>query len=41
MPTSVLFAALGVAALIGLLSAIVPATAAARRNIVDVIRAVA
>jgi putative ABC transport system permease protein len=41
IPTSVLFAALGVAALIGLLSAIVPATAAARRNIVDVIRAVA
>src|ERR1700730_4629141 len=41
MPASVLFAALGAAALIGLLSAIVPATAAARRNIVDVIRAVA
>lgn len=41
MPTPVLFAALGAAALIGLLSALVPAAAAARRNIVDVIRAVA
>jgi putative ABC transport system permease protein len=41
MPGSVLFAALGAAALIGLLSAIVPAAAAARRNIVDAIRAVA
>jgi putative ABC transport system permease protein len=41
MPTPVLFAALGAAALIGLLSAIVPAAAAARRNIVDTIRAVA
>ena len=40
MPTPVLFAALGAAALIGLLSALVPAAAAARRNIVDVIRAV-
>jgi putative ABC transport system permease protein len=41
MPAPVLFAALGAAALIGLLSAIVPAAAAARRNIVDTIRAVA
>jgi putative ABC transport system permease protein len=41
MPASVLFAALGAAALIGLLSALVPAAAAARRNIVDAIRAVA
>jgi putative ABC transport system permease protein len=41
MPAWVLFAALGAAALIGVLSAIVPASAAARRNIVDVIRAVA
>ena len=41
MPTSTLFAALGAAALIGLLSALVPAAAAARRNIVDAIRAVA
>jgi len=41
MPVWVLFAALGAAALIGVLSAIVPATTAARRNIVDVIRAVA
>jgi putative ABC transport system permease protein len=41
MPASVLFAALGAAALIGLLSAIVPAAAAARRNIIDAIRAVA
>jgi len=41
MPASTLFAALGAAALIGLLSALVPAAAAARRNIVDTIRAVA
>jgi putative ABC transport system permease protein len=41
MPASTLFAALGAAALIGLLSALVPAVAAARRNIVDTIRAVA
>ena len=41
MPASVLFATLVVAALIGLLSAMVPATAAARRNIVDAPRAVA
>jgi cysteine desulfurase len=41
MPAPVLFAALGAAALIGLLSALVPAAAAARRNIVDTIRAVA
>jgi putative ABC transport system permease protein len=41
MPASVLFAALGVAALIGLLSALVPAMSAARRNIVDALRAVA
>jgi putative ABC transport system permease protein len=41
MPASTLFAALGAAALIGLLSALVPAAAAARRNIVDAIRAVA
>jgi putative ABC transport system permease protein len=41
MPGWVLFMALGVAALIGILSAIVPATAAARRNIVDALRAVA
>jgi putative ABC transport system permease protein len=41
MPSSVMFAALVVAALIGLLSAIVPAIAAARRNIVDALRAVA
>jgi putative ABC transport system permease protein len=41
MPASVLFEALVAAALIGLLSAIVPASAAARRNIVDALRAVA
>jgi putative ABC transport system permease protein len=41
MPTSVLFATLVVAALIGLVSVIVPATAAVRRNIVDALRAVA
>jgi putative ABC transport system permease protein len=41
MPASTLFAALGAAALIGLLSALVPAAAAASRNIVDTIRAVA
>jgi len=41
MPAGVLFLALAVAALIGLLSAIVPATSAARRNIVDALRAVA
>jgi putative ABC transport system permease protein len=41
MPAQVLFLALVVAALIGLLSAIVPATSAARRNIVDALRAVA
>jgi putative ABC transport system permease protein len=41
MPAWVLFMALGVAALIGILSAIVPATSAARRNIVDALRAVA
>lgn len=41
MPAWVLFMALGVAALIGVLSAIVPATSAARRNIVDALRAVA
>jgi putative ABC transport system permease protein len=41
MPPSVLFAALSAAALIGLLSAIVPAAAVARRNIVDALRAVA
>ena len=41
MPASTLFAALGAAAMIGLLSALVPAAAAARRNIVDAIRAVA
>lgn len=41
MPASVLFEALIAAALIGLLSAIVPASAAARRNIVDALRAVA
>jgi putative ABC transport system permease protein len=41
MPASVLFATLVVAALIGLLSAIVPATAAVRRNIVDALRVVA
>jgi len=41
MPASVLFEALAAAALIGLLSAIVPASAAARRNIVDALRAVA
>ena len=41
MPAPVLFAALGAAALIGLLSALVPAAAAARRNIIDTIRAVA
>lgn len=41
MPASTLFSALGAAALIGLLSALVPAAAAARRNIVDAIRAVA
>jgi len=41
MPPGVLFMALGVAALIGLVSAIVPASAAARRNIVDALRAVA
>jgi putative ABC transport system permease protein len=41
MPAATLFAALEAAALIGLLSALVPAAAAARRNIVDAIRAVA
>lgn len=41
MPASVLFETLVAAALIGLLSAIVPATAAARRNIVEALRAVA
>jgi putative ABC transport system permease protein len=41
MPAWVLFMALGVAALIGVHSAIVPATSAARRNIVDALRAVA
>lgn len=41
MPASVLFEALVAAALIGLLSAIVPASTAARRNIVDALRAVA
>jgi putative ABC transport system permease protein len=41
MPAPVLLATLVVAALIGLLGAIVPAAAAARRNIVDILRAVA
>jgi putative ABC transport system permease protein len=41
MPASVLFASLVAAALIGLLSAIVPAVAAARRPIVESLRAVA
>jgi putative ABC transport system permease protein len=41
MPTSVLFIAFAVAVLIGLVSAIVPASAAARRNIVEALRAVA
>jgi putative ABC transport system permease protein len=41
MPTSVLAETLVAAALIGLLSAAVPAGAAARRNIVDALRAVA
>jgi putative ABC transport system permease protein len=41
MPAPVLLATLMVAALIGLLGAIVPAAAAARRNIVDILRAVA
>jgi putative ABC transport system permease protein len=41
MPGWVLFAALGAAAGIGILSAIVPAVAASRRNIVDALRAVA
>jgi putative ABC transport system permease protein len=41
MPAVVLWASLGVAALLGILSAIVPAASAARRNIVDTLRAVA
>ncbi|HEY2107675.1 MAG TPA: ABC transporter permease [Candidatus Binataceae bacterium] len=41
MPPVVLAETLAVAALIGLLSALVPARAAARRNIVDALRAVA
>ena len=41
MPPEVFFAALGVAAAIGVISALVPAAAAARRNIVDALRAVA
>jgi ABC-type antimicrobial peptide transport system permease subunit len=41
MPPLVLAETLVVAVLIGLLSALVPARAAARRNIVDALRAVA
>jgi putative ABC transport system permease protein len=41
MPLSVLFGALAVAAVIGLLSAIVPAAAVTRRPVVDALRAVA
>jgi ABC-type antimicrobial peptide transport system permease subunit len=40
MPATVLLATLVIAALIGILSAIVPAAAAARSNIVDILRAV-
>jgi putative ABC transport system permease protein len=41
MPVAVLWASLVVAALLGILSAIVPAASAVRRNIVDTLRAVA
>jgi ABC-type antimicrobial peptide transport system permease subunit len=41
MPPAVLAETLVVAALIGLLSAMVPASSAARRNIVDALRTVA
>jgi ABC-type antimicrobial peptide transport system permease subunit len=41
MPPWVLAAALAVSVLVGIASALVPATAAARRNIVDALRLVA
>ena len=41
MPPSILAETLVIAALIGLLSAMVPASSAARRNIVDALRTVA